>query len=199
MKKSIMYVAVSFFVFYLNSAVADSCDGLSGKAFGICNGATTPGNACDVDPNTNSCERLAARFEQLTGQTPPWLAPMIQCPTTLNALEYWYESDQFLGASEVNMVATFTNATAVNLRFSNTSAPQVWSVPDADSLPIVFTFTPDNTDIVPGGTFFVDLTIDVSGLDANNDKFAFRPRELNAFGTIAPSKIPLQSVSFSCN
>lgn len=199
MKKHILCATMSVLAFSANSAFADVCEGLSNKAFGICNAATTPGNACDVDPSTNSCERLATRYEQLTGETPPWLAPQIQCPTTLNALPNWFESDEFSGVTEINMVATFTNATGVNMRYSNTTAPQVWSVPSVAIPPIVYTFTPNNVNIAPGATFVVDLMVDVSGLAETENKFAFRPRELNAFGTIAPDKIPLQSVSFSCN
>lgn len=77
MKRKIFFalLVIGLFViamFYAKSTFAnDPCEGLTGMAFGICNAATSPGNDCGNDPSKNSCERLAARYEEKTGQTPP--------------------------------------------------------------------------------------------------------------------------------
>lgn len=201
MIKRILTFALLLFVATQNAqAQTDACDGLSGKAFGICNAATTAGNACDIDSSTNSCTRLATRYEELTGQTPPWLGPIITCPDTLTSNGYWYQtSPSFENATEINMLATFTNATSFDMRYSNTEPPQVWSAQNIEVPPIIYTYTPNNVDIPPGGTFVVDLTVDVSGLSSTEYAFAFRPIEVNTGITVEPSLIPLQTVSFSCN
>ena len=133
MKRKILFSLLVISMFYANSTFADPCEGLSGNAFGLCNAATSLGNECDVDPSKISCTRLAARYEQLTGQTPPWLVT-ITCPTTLNALANWYESDQFENVTEINLLANFTNNGSNPMKFSTSTPPQVWSVPDVLSL-----------------------------------------------------------------
>ena len=46
------------------------CDGLRGAAFGLCRAGVAVG--CDVDDTQSSCDQIAAQFEQITGEQPPW-------------------------------------------------------------------------------------------------------------------------------
>lgn len=197
--EKITFVGLVFGLALSSIASADPCVGLTGNAFGLCNAATTEGNACDVDSSTKSCTRLAARYEQLTGQTPPWLAPVIVCPTALNALAYWYESGEFANVDEVNLIATFTNNGPSPMIYSNSTSPQVWSVPDVASPTVVFNYSPADQNIPPGGNFTLNLSVDVSGFDDANNKFALRPRDGMYYGTVSPQHLLLQSVSYSCN
>lgn len=199
MKKIIVFLGLMSGFSLSNAVSADVCDGLNGNSFGLCNAATSEGNACDIDSSTRSCTRLAARYEQLTGQTPPWLMPAIVCPTDLNALAYWYESGVFDNVDEVNLIATFTNNGPNPMIFHNSTSPQVWSVPDGATPAITFNYSPASQDIPPGGNVILNLSVDVSSLDDTNDKFALRPRDGFYYGTVSPQYLVLQSVSYSCN
>ncbi len=78
-------VGVLAAVFYLSSvAIAAGpntdprCVGLTGAAFGLCQAATAVG--CD-DPATQNpgCASIEDNFTQMTGENPPWLAPLCPC------------------------------------------------------------------------------------------------------------------------
>ena len=125
---------------------------------------------------------------------------MITCPTTINKVSGRYESDQFADVTEINLVATFTNNGPNPMKFSNSTPPDIWSVPDILDIPVVtVTYTPAEQFIAPGENFVMNLTIDVSGLDAANDKFAFWLHDVMYYGNNTTNYTTLQSVTFSCN
>jgi len=69
------------------------CAGLTGVAYGLCNGGVASGCA-DGTGDPIRCEDLAARYLKLTGTELPWIAPPITCPCDFNLLvdkmsPYW--------------------------------------------------------------------------------------------------------------
>jgi hypothetical protein len=118
------------------------------------------------------------------------------CPTTLNALSFWYQaSPGFAGEASVRMTATFTNGTTSNMSFTG-STFQMWSEPSADTIPVTIVSEPSGI-VAPGADATYDLILDTSGLAPSETSFSFRPRD-TMFGTMAPATIPLSSVSFAC-
>jgi hypothetical protein len=131
------------------------------------------------------------------------------CPTTLAPDEgdRWYESGSFIGLDEITMVATFTSASELDFDVDPTETFQLWIVPkvpcDDDDPecplipPVAINEAPLGV-VPPGSIITYDLTIDVSELSSSLEKFALRPRDHN-FGTMDPSRIPLEEVFFTCN
>ena len=50
------------------------CEGLSGAAFGLCTAAVNVG--CDNEETRKTgCTKIEEKFEQITGEAPPWTVP----------------------------------------------------------------------------------------------------------------------------
>jgi hypothetical protein len=69
-------------------------------------------------------------------------------------------------------------------------------VPAADDIPVTIVSEPSGI-VAPGADVTYDLILDTSGLAPSETSFAFRPVD-NIFGSMAPTTIPLSSVSFAC-
>lgn len=131
------------------------------------------------------------------------------CPTTLapDELDRWYESGSFIGVDEITMVATFTSPHDLDFAADPAETFQLWIIPkvpcdDEDpECPLIppVTINAVPLGIVPAGSIITyDLTIDVSELSSSVERFALRPREHSFYGTMSPSRIPLEEVSFTC-
>ena len=78
----------------VNTASAQSaeCSGLSGAAFGLCTAANAV--ECDgSDFDAMGCDRIEARFEEITGTTPPWTLPACSCGTTADFIAHVEDSE----------------------------------------------------------------------------------------------------------
>jgi len=63
------------------------CVGLSGAAYGLCSAAVAI--PCDGAPKQpRGCARIAARFQEITGDPPPWLARLCSSNTDCTVTEY---------------------------------------------------------------------------------------------------------------
>jgi len=59
----------------------DVCDGLSGRALGLCTAATV-GMRCDSQEpaaSQSACDRVVGNFRELTGTEPPWIDQYCPC------------------------------------------------------------------------------------------------------------------------
>ena len=124
------------------------------------------------------------------------LAANAQCPTTLTPLTEWYEtSPSFFGISELRMVVTLRNEMSAPFVFVAGDTFQWWSEPTGDP-PVVVNAEPVGS-VVPGATFTYDLTFDLSGVPTAT-ALAFRPHEAGVFGTLAPDRMSVVRVEFTC-
>ena len=86
----LMLIAIGF-----NAVPAEAgvCDGLTGRAAGICM-AATQGVHCDqAEPSASNaaCERLAQQYTDATGQAaPPWIVYGLDLLIKVNGSTYWY-------------------------------------------------------------------------------------------------------------
>ena len=75
-KVGILMVVALIVGIFSNPVVAqeDVCEGLTGKAKGLCT-AATKANCEQIEPSasTQACERLANLYRDATGEEPPWL------------------------------------------------------------------------------------------------------------------------------
>ena len=121
------------------------------------------------------------------------------CPTTLNTLDFWYESDIFIGYSEITMVATFRNNLDTPITFRPPETFQLWINIFGNIInpPVDINNEPSGI-IVAGATFTYNLTIDVSDFTTSLVRLKFRGR-CSEFGVLSPDDMPLVEVSFTCS
>lgn len=68
------------------------CEGLSGAAFGLCTAAVNVG--CDnEETRKNGCAKIEEKFEQITGDTPPWTVPYCSDNTACAADQFCKKAD----------------------------------------------------------------------------------------------------------
>ena len=82
MSRIIAGVAVAASLLCVPLARADTCDGLTGQALGLCTAGVAVG--CEEGTgNAQACSRLENAFRDATGEEPPWLA---SCPCDFSQL-----------------------------------------------------------------------------------------------------------------
>jgi hypothetical protein len=122
------------------------------------------------------------------------------CPATLTALDFWYESDQFMGVNKIIMGATFRNDSSSSLTFGPGDTFQLWindTNGDAVSPPVTINEEPSGP-VPPDSTFTYNLTIDVSDFIPSFVTLGFRGVSTE-LGTMRPNNMSLVEVSFTCN
>lgn len=116
------------------------------------------------------------------------------CPTTLEALAFWYETTPDLtGFTSIRMNATFRNTDDFSRDF-NMNGFQTWTVPSVDTPGTVVHDEP--VFVAFGDTGSYDVTFDLS-LHPAETGIAFRPVSIEA-GTMPPHRFSLVTASFDC-
>jgi hypothetical protein len=111
------------------------CDGEEGAAFGLCN-AFCEAMDCDTDnpeASATACDKVKSKFQQITGNEPPCLAPVVTCPC--------FALPGFLAAADSAILGCSTSS--AYLLYLNTVQGQFVIYPDSCSFGGSLTITLD--------------------------------------------------------
>lgn len=120
------------------------------------------------------------------------------CPTTLDALANWYETDEFSGFRSITMEATFTNDTGDAITFASGDTFSLWlkvgdKVKDA---PVTIHKAPPAS-VAAGENFTYKLTVHALAYVFTPTKIAFRGFCVE-HGTLSPAQMSLVDATFTC-